>query len=107
PMQIGMAGLMSLLAVAAGSLLLAGAATFAITFSVVLAERQEHAALSARWPAYETYREHVRAWWPRWRPYVPAPRTLWVSETCELCAATGATLQALGQVGLETRAAER
>ncbi|WP_110240205.1 methyltransferase [Nocardioides gilvus] len=106
PMQIGMSGLMVLLAVAAGSPGLGAAAVFAIAFSVVLAERQEHAALSARWAAYETYRTHVRAWWPRWRPYVPSPRTLWVSETCELCAATGATLQALGQVGLETHVAE-
>lgn len=107
PMQLGMSGLMVLLALAAGSVLIGAAAAFAVAFSVVLAERQERAALSARWAAYETYRSHVRAWWPRWRPYVPAPRTLWVSETCELCAATGATLEALGPSGLETRAAEQ
>ena len=106
PMQIGIAGLMILLALASGSWMLGGGAAFAIAFSVVLAERQEHAALSARWEAYATYRTHVRAWWPRWRPYVPESRTLWVSQTCELCAATGSVLDALGPVGLETRAAE-
>lgn len=72
----------------------------------MLAERHEHATLSARWPGHAEYRRHVRNWLPRWRPYVTEPATLWVSETCTLCRATGVALDGLGPAGLESRAAE-
>lgn len=106
PMQVGAIGLLSLLALAAGSLLLAAGTLFCMAFSVVLAERHERASLTRRWAAYGPYREHVRAWAPRWRPYVPTPATLWVSETCTLCAATGALVDTLDPTGLQRRAAE-
>lgn len=106
PMQVGAVGLLTLLAVAAGSPLLAVSVGFALSFSVVLAERHERAGLTHRWPAYASYREHVRSWWPRWRPHVPTPATLWVSETCALCAATGALVDTLEPAGLQRRPAE-
>ncbi|MGN0063721.1 MAG: methyltransferase family protein [Nocardioides sp.] len=106
PMQLGMSGLLLVLSLAAGSPRLGLAAAFAVLFSVVLAERHEHATLTARWPGYADYRRHVRNWWPRWRPYATAPATLWVSETCTLCDATGVALDGLGHTGLERRAAE-
>lgn len=106
PMQLGAAGLLGLLALAAGSVTLAVGTAFCVAFSVVLAERHERATLTDRWPAYGTYRRHVRAWWPRWRPYVPTPATLWVSDTCPLCAATGAMVETLEPTGLVRRAAE-
>lgn len=106
PMQVGAVGLLGLLALAAGSPSLAVGTLFCLTFSVVLAERHERATLARRWAAYGTYRQHVRAWWPRWRPYVPSPATLWVSEECDLCAATGAVVDLLTPTGLELRAAE-
>lgn len=106
PMQLGAVGLLGTLAAAAGSLLLATATLFTLTFSVVLAERHEHLTLTRRWTAYGTYRQHVRAWLPRWHPYVPTPATLWVSETCNLCAATGTLVKNLEPTGLTLRAAE-
>lgn len=106
PMQLGMTGLLVLLTLASGSELLWVAVGFAVSFSAVLAEWHEHRTLAARWEAYATYRQHVRNWWPRWRPYVPEPTTLWVGQTCELCNATGAALDALHPTGLERRAAE-
>lgn len=106
PMQVSIAGLMALLTLASGSLILAGVTVFSLAFSVVLAERHEEATLRGRWPEYATYRNNVRAWWPRWRPWVAEPATLWVSETCALCAATGATLDALAPTRLERRPAE-
>lgn len=106
PMQVGATGLLTVLALAAGSELLALGTAFAIAFSAILAERHERATLSRRWAAYGTYRQHVRTWWPRWRPHVPAPATLWVSQSCALCAATGTVVDALHPTGLERRPAE-
>ncbi|QBX55701.1 isoprenylcysteine carboxylmethyltransferase family protein [Nocardioides seonyuensis] len=106
PMQISIAGLMTLLTAATGSLVLAGLTAFSVAFSVVLAERHERATLSARWPAHDDYRRHVRSWVPRWRPWVAAPATLWVSEACALCSATGVVLDSLAPTGLERRPAE-
>lgn len=106
PMQVGATGLMAVLAVASGSTTLALATFFCVSFLVVLAERHERATLAHRWPAYARYREHVRTWRPRWRPYVPSPATLWVSETCSLCAATGAMVQSLEPTGLALQPAE-
>lgn len=106
PMQLGTSALLALVSLAAGSPTLALGTAFAVAFSVVLAERHEHDTLSRRWPAYAGYRRHVRAWLPRWRPYVPEPAVLWVSETCTLCTATGLALDGLAPSGLDRRAAE-
>src|SRR5690606_7471913 len=92
PMQVGASGLLALLAVASGSRTLGVGVLFAVGFAVVLAEHHERLTLSRRWPAYASYRRHVRGWLPRWRPHVPSPATLWVSETCPLCSATGAVV---------------
>lgn len=106
PMQIAIAGLMTVLTVASGSWLLAAATVFSLAFSEFLAERHEVAALTRRWPAYATYRRHVRAWLPRWRPWQPEPATLWVSSTCTLCAATGTVVQRLRPANLVLHSAE-
>lgn len=106
PMQMAIAGLMVVLTIASGSVTLAACTAFSIAFSVVLAERHERESLSRRWPEYADYRRHVHAWWPRWRPWVPEPATLWVSRTCGLCAATGDVVEAMEPTGLTLRAAE-
>ena len=106
PMQLRMAGLLLLLAAATGSLLLVVAAVIAFSFSAFVADPHEHSTMGARWPAYTAYRREVRAWLPRWRPYVPLPATLWVSATCELCTATGEAIDRLGTTGMDRRPAE-
>lgn len=106
PMQLGFTGLMVVMTLASGSSALGTATIFAVTFSVVLAERHEQAMLSARWEDYADYRRHVRAWLPRWRPHVPVPATLWVSESCSLCSATGAVIGRGSPSGLSRRPAE-
>lgn len=106
PMQCGMTAVLLLLALAGGSVMLALATGFAFLFSSVLADRHERFGLGRRWPEYAQYRRHVRPWLPRWRPYVPTPATLWVSGTCTLCTATGATLAQMQPRALTLRAAE-
>ena len=106
PMQLSMVTLLLLLAAAAGSALLVVAAAVAFAFSAFVADPHEHATMGARWPAYAAYRREVRPWAPRWHPYVPQPATLWVSATCELCAATGVAIDRLGTTGVERRPAE-
>jgi protein-S-isoprenylcysteine O-methyltransferase Ste14 len=106
PMQIAIAGMMTVLTVAAGSWLLAAATVFSLAFSEFLAERHEVATLTKRWHDYVTYRRHVRAWLPRWRPWQPETTTLWVDESCALCTATGVVVERLHPSHLVLHAAE-
>lgn len=105
PMQLGATGTVAVLAVGTRSAGLGLAALGVLVFSVVLAERHERTTMTRRWPAYTEYRTHVRAWIPRWRPYVPVPATLWVDLDCAVCRATGEGVMARRPVGLRVRAA--
>ena len=53
------------------------------------------------------YRQAVRRWVPRWRPWVVAPALLYVSETCRLCRPFGQFVQRRDPVGLNVIPAER
>lgn len=106
PMQLGATALLALLALAAGSAAIGLASVIAAVFSIVLAERHEHAAMATRWPEFAEYRRHVRSWIPRWRPYVPHEATLWVSRECTLCTATGAFVDLKQPHGLRIQPAE-
>lgn len=110
PMQVGACALLALLGFAAGSRTLLTGVAFSVLFSLAVADPHERTVLADRWPGpggYEAYRRAVRAWWPRWRPAASGvPATLWVSQACALCRATGHAVVALGVSGLEMRAAE-
>ncbi|MBM6402833.1 hypothetical protein JQN72_01055 [Phycicoccus sp. CSK15P-2] len=106
PMQSGMCLLLVLLAVAAGSWTLGLGVLVAATFALAVAEPHEHATLAVRWPGYPSYRRAVRPWVPRWTPVADDPATLWVSETCGLCRATGHTVEGLRPSGVRLRPAE-
>lgn len=106
PMQAGASATLLLLALAAGSPALLLGVVVAVVFCLALAEPHERVTMASRWPEHRTYRAHVRAWRPRRRPWVPVPATLWVSRTCGICRATGASVARLAPVGLEIRPAE-
>lgn len=105
PMQVGAAGTLTLLALAAGSPLLLGGALLAVVFSVVVAAPHERSTMSG-WPGYADYRRAVPGWLPRATPYVAAPARLWVSDECGICRATGDAVAAMRPVALEVCAAE-
>lgn len=107
PMQFGLVAALLWMAAAAGSWRLAAAAGVAAAFSVALALPHEERALAQRWPLHPVWRAQMKAWWPRWRPVVLEPATLWVSDTCTLCRATGDTLLMLHPIGLTQRPAEQ
>lgn len=106
PMQVSMVAMLALLALAAGSWWVGATALIAFAFSAGVAEMHEREHMDRRWEGYAPWRSAVRAWVPRWRPYVAAHSTLWVAETCEVCTTTGDALEALGPVGVRRAAAE-
>lgn len=59
---------------------------------------------------WTVYRRHVRAWWPRWRPFVMADHVsiarLYVAASCGQCSTIGRWLQARKPIGLTFIAAE-
>nr|WP_240947821.1 methyltransferase [Planosporangium mesophilum] len=95
PMQISAVTLLLLTAAVTRSTSLATAALTAAAFSAGVASRHEHEDLSSRFGQnWHEYRHKVRAWWPRWTPYLPeAPATLWLDDDCGPCAATTGFLQ--------------
>jgi protein-S-isoprenylcysteine O-methyltransferase Ste14 len=102
PMQVSLTGLLLLGAAAAGSAALAAAAVTAAAFAVGVAGPHEQVDLDRRYgPSWQRYRRQVRAWWPRWRPYLPgSDAALWLDEQCEPCAGTGAFLRHRRPIGL-------
>lgn len=107
PMQLSAVGLLVLLALATRSWSLVGAAVAGVAFSATVAAPHEHDALTSRFgPAYAAYRREVPTWRPRWRPYVPAPATLWLARGCDLCQQLAEVVLALGPAGIEHADAE-
>jgi protein-S-isoprenylcysteine O-methyltransferase Ste14 len=109
PMQLGN----SLLLVGVGGLLaswwVAAAGAMSIVYSAGLAAWDEGGDLERRFGApWRDYRAHVRAWIPRWRPYVPDDRhaVLYVSETCGKCQQVARWFRARGTVALAITPAE-
>jgi hypothetical protein len=105
PMQLSM----SLLLAAWGAWLLspwvAAAGAMAVVYSLGLANSDETQDLSQRFgPAWREYRHHVRAWFPRTRPYRAADNpdaVLLLDLTgCATCRSFGEWFQARNLVGL-------
>ena len=87
---------------------LAGPMSF--LYSAGLAEWDEGEDMLARFgPPWQRYRNHVRAWRPRWRPWHdaerPAPK-LYIAETCGPCSEVRRWFEAQGATALDIVAAE-
>jgi protein-S-isoprenylcysteine O-methyltransferase Ste14 len=110
PMQLSAAVVLLLLGVFARSWWLAAAAVMAHIYSIGLAGWDEDEDLRARFgDGWVTYRQGVRRWVPRWRPWhAPAapPARLYVSGECGMCTQVGGWFAARGARGLTIVAAE-
>lgn len=105
PMQLGVVLYYLALSVVFGSVYLVVAAAVAAAFSATFAEHSERQALTARWPEHQEYRRHVRAWLPRWRPYVAEECVVFVDDACGSCQDLAAAIRALKPARLTVRPA--
>jgi protein-S-isoprenylcysteine O-methyltransferase Ste14 len=109
PMQAGMSALLLLLALLTRSAALGGAVLLAVAFSAAVAAPHERDQMAARHgEAWREYRRHVRAWWPRRRPYrAGGAATLWLDGGCDPCAGVAGFLARRDPVGLRVEPAHR
>jgi protein-S-isoprenylcysteine O-methyltransferase Ste14 len=114
PMQLSAA----LTLIAWGALLhnwwIAAASVMTVIYGAGFAAWDEQRDLAARFgDRWKTYRREVRDWWPRWRPYIPAPADqpepaiLYVAFTCGKCSEVGAWVQQQRPRGLRIVPAEQ
>jgi protein-S-isoprenylcysteine O-methyltransferase Ste14 len=107
PMQVSSVASLLLLAAWLGSWSLAAMAVSFVIYSVGLVRWHHHADIAVRFGAvWQAYRAAVPYWYPRWRPYVPAPATLYVAEACQTCQGFAAWLKRLNPAGLQVAAGE-
>ena len=101
PMQISVALLLGGLGALMGSAQVAGAGLMVIVFSAGLADWHEGELLKARFGAlYVAWRQQVRPWLPRWRPWVPFQATLYYAEGCTPCEGLARWVSSKRPVGL-------
>jgi protein-S-isoprenylcysteine O-methyltransferase Ste14 len=73
----------------------------ALVFGAGFAGWQEGGDLERRFgEPWRAYRAAVRPWWPRWRPWVPAPSRLVYAGDCDTCRALAAWFERRRPVGL-------
>jgi protein-S-isoprenylcysteine O-methyltransferase Ste14 len=107
PMQVSLCLVLGVWGAALASAWVAAGALIGAAFFAGLADWDEHAELAERHgAAWRRYREAVRCWWPRWRPFVASPARLYVAQRCDVCSPLAVWLEARRPVGLELRAAE-
>ena len=97
PMQLSAVLFLFLLALIIGNVWVASAALIAHVYSVGLAGWDEEADLRERFGAdWPLYRQRVRKWIPRWRPWYgeTAIATLYVSAECGVCRQVAAWFEA-------------
>jgi protein-S-isoprenylcysteine O-methyltransferase Ste14 len=110
PMQLSM----TLVFLGWGALLaswwVTAAGAMAVVYSAGLAAWDEGGDLRARFgPRWTAYRRHVRAWWPRWRPFVMPGESrarLYVAAGCGQCSTIGRWFARQRPIGLTIVAAE-
>jgi len=101
PMQLGLVLVLLGWAALLGSLGTAAGAMLGAVFAVGMAGWHEGEQLRARYGGrWRAYRRAVRPWWPRWRPYVSTPATLYVGFDCEVCSPVGRWVAARDPRGL-------
>lgn len=101
PMQLSTAFVLFALGFMLQSGPVAGAGLMVVVFSAGLASWHEGLALTERFGApYRIYRESVRTWFPRWRPWVPYQATLYYDRDCQFCATVARWVAARSPVAL-------
>jgi protein-S-isoprenylcysteine O-methyltransferase Ste14 len=102
PMQAGAVALVLLTAAVTRSVALVGAAVVAVACAAAVAGPHERHDLAGRYAReWWAYREEVRDWWPRRRPYASGPpAVLWLDDGCGPCAAVWRFLARRRPVGL-------
>jgi protein-S-isoprenylcysteine O-methyltransferase Ste14 len=107
PMQVSTILLLAGLGALLGSWQVASAAIMALVFAAGFANWHERTTLQARHGAiYTTWRNHVRSWWPRWRPWMPLDGRLYYAEGCGPCEALARWFSARAPIGLRLVAAQ-
>jgi len=107
PMQVSMVLMLFGLGVLLGSAPMVGAGLMVIVFSAGLAEWHEGQVLEERFGAlYVAWRQQVRPWIPRWRPWSPFQATLYYAEGCTPCEGLARWLQSKRPVGLRLMPAQ-
>jgi protein-S-isoprenylcysteine O-methyltransferase Ste14 len=113
PMQLSAALVLLVWGAATGRPWVMAAGLMSVVYSAGLARLDEEDDLEERFGApWEAYRQHVRAWLPRWRPYHPSiagdaePARLYVSAGCGRCSELGRAVERLGPTGLVVVPAE-
>ncbi len=100
-----------------GSLWVSAAGLMAFVGAAGVARWSEHRDLAARFgSAWAVYRQGVRNWWPRWRPWFPnanagevswRPDRIYIAHHCVQCSAVARWLMQRNPIGLYIVAAER
>ncbi|HET7461822.1 MAG TPA: hypothetical protein VFJ82_11270 [Longimicrobium sp.] len=113
PMQLAMALVLVLWGAMQGRPWMVALGLMSVVYSAGLAAWDEAGDLERRFGAvWAEYRQGVRAWRPRWRPWHPSlgggaePARLYVARGCDLCSELGAGVERLRPVGLEIVDAE-
>jgi protein-S-isoprenylcysteine O-methyltransferase Ste14 len=107
PMQTAGTILLALWGVLLGSSAIVAAAVMAAVFSAGLAAWNEDSELGARFgDEWYDYRQHVRRWFPSWRPSITKPAAVYAARSCEPCSQVGDFLTTRHRTGLDVTPAE-
>lgn len=110
PMQLSAVVMLLVLGVVLGNVWVSAGGVMAHIYSIGFAGWDEDEDLHRRFgPDWTAYRQRVRRWLPRWRPWYADERpvaTLFVSEECGMCRPVGEWFQRHGARGLAIVAAE-
>lgn len=111
PMQLSAVLMLLMLGVAFGNLWVSAGGVMAHIYSIGFAGWDEDEDLRRRFGYdWTAYRQRVRRWLPRWRPWYADERpvaTLFVSEDCGMCRPVGEWFRRHGARGLTIVAAEQ
>ena len=111
PMQLSAVMMLLVLGVVLGNPWVSAGGVMAHIYSVGLAGWDEDVDLRQRFgPDWTAYRQRVRRWLPRWRPWYSDEQpmaTLFVSEDCGMCRPVGQWFRRHGARGLTIVAAEQ
>lgn len=108
PMQLSTALIFAVMGGLLQSWQVAGAGLMVVVFSAGVGAWHEGVSLAARFGApWRTWRSAVRAWLPRWRPWVPFAATLYYAEGCAPCEAVARWFERRRPVGLRLVPAQR
>jgi protein-S-isoprenylcysteine O-methyltransferase Ste14 len=101
PMQLAACVVLIGLGILLSSAWLIGAAVLDILYGLGLAGWHERNHMQARFgDDWQVYYQQVRAWWPRWRPFLPSA-ILYVDQSCGACSDVGRWLERRAPVGLQ------